>query len=79
MVFVTSYLLHVSAFVTPPSGRISHYLLEHSMLFYNVTLVVYLVCNTLYAFSWNMEEVIDYKNVRNRELQNNVTLLVCMF
>jgi len=33
----------------------------------------------LCAFSWNIEEVIDYKNVRNRKLQNNVTLLVCVF
>jgi len=32
----------------------------------------------LCEFSWNMEEVIDYKNVRNRKLQNKVTLSVRM-
>jgi hypothetical protein len=78
--FVTNYFLHVSAFVTPPSGRISHYLLENYMIFYHVvTWVMYLVCNVLCAFRWNMEEATDYKNVRNRKLQNKATLLVCIF
>jgi hypothetical protein len=37
-----------------------------------VTYVMYLVCNIQCACSWNMEEVIDYKNVRNRKLANKV-------